>query len=159
MKTARTSRTLEKGDWKPIFLAELARTGIVGVACTKAKIGRSTVYDVRKEDEAFAAAWDAALDDAVDTMESEAWRRGVKGTQKPVFQGGKEVGRIREYSDTLLIFMLKGARPEKYRDRQETRHTFEPINWDHVPPEVRDAFIEGKLKLDDVQRLLRTTGA
>jgi hypothetical protein len=28
---------------------------------------------------------------------------------------------VREYSDTLLIFLLKGARPQKYRDnvRQE----------------------------------------
>jgi len=24
---------------------------------------------------------------------------------------------VREYSDTLLIFLLKGLRPEKYRER------------------------------------------
>jgi hypothetical protein len=31
------------------------------------------------------------------------------------------VGVVQEYSDTLLIFLLKGARPQKYRDnvRQE----------------------------------------
>ena len=119
MTTARTVRTREKGDWKQIFLKELARTGIVGTACKKAKIGRTTAYKVRDEDEDFAAAWAAALDDATDDMEAEAWRRGKQGTLKPVFQGGKEVGKIREYSDTLLIFMLKGARPEKYRDRQQ----------------------------------------
>ncbi|MDP2936788.1 MAG: hypothetical protein Q8O86_09895 [Dehalococcoidia bacterium] len=39
-----------------------------------------------------------------------------KGTEKPVFQGGQQVGVVREYSDVLLIFLLKGARPEKYRD-------------------------------------------
>lgn len=159
MTTARTVRTVEKGDWKPIFLRELARVGIVGAACKKAKIGRTTAYKVREEDAEFKAAWDAAVDDAADEMESEAWRRGNKGVLKPIYQGGKQVGTVREYSDTLLIFMLKGARPEKYRDRQETKHTFDPINWDRVPPEVRDAFIDGKLKLDDVQRLLRTTGA
>lgn len=27
------------------------------------------------------------------------------------------------YSDTLLIFLLKGARPEKYKDRQSHEHT------------------------------------
>lgn len=52
-------------------------------------------------------------------MEAEAWRRGKTGVLKPVYQGGKKVGSVREYSDTLLIFMLKGTRPEKYRDRQQ----------------------------------------
>jgi hypothetical protein len=28
-----------------------------------------------------------------------------------------------EYSDTLLIFLLKGARPEKYRERADVRHS------------------------------------
>lgn len=119
MTTARTVRTVEKGDWKPIFLRELARVGIVGAACKKAKIGRTTAYKVRDEDADFAAAWDAALDDAADDMETEAWRRGKLGVLKPVYQGGKRVGSVREYSDTLLIFMLKGTRPEKYRDRQQ----------------------------------------
>jgi hypothetical protein len=27
------------------------------------------------------------------------------------------VGKIRRYSDTLLIFKLKGERPDKYRDK------------------------------------------
>jgi hypothetical protein len=29
------------------------------------------------------------------------------------------VGVIREYSDTLLIFLLKGLRPAKYRERYD----------------------------------------
>ena len=62
MTTARTVRTVEKGDWKAVFLRELARVGIVGAACKKAKIGRTTAYKLRDEDADFAAAWDAALD-------------------------------------------------------------------------------------------------
>lgn len=60
-------------------------------------------------------------------MEQEAFRRAVEGTEKPVFgsmgfrMGSGEIGRVREYSDTLLIFLLKGARPEKYRERTEIR--------------------------------------
>lgn len=119
MTTARTVRTVEKGDWKVVFLRELARVGIVGAACKKAKVGRTTAYKTRDEDAEFAAAWAAALDDAADDMETEAWRRGKAGVLKPVYQGGKKVGSVREYSDTLLIFMLKGTRPEKYRDRQQ----------------------------------------
>jgi hypothetical protein len=121
--TARTVRTVEKGDWKVPFLAELARTGVVLTACKKARIGRTTAYKIRDEDEEFAAAWDAALDDAADEMEEEAHRRAVKGVLKPVYQGGKKVGSIREYSDTLLIFLLKGAKPEKFRERADVRHS------------------------------------
>ena len=123
MTTDRTVRTVEKGEWREIFLAELARVGIVGAACKKAGIGRSTAYKTYKDDPAFASAWDLALDDAADSMESEAIRRGTEGVDKPVYQQGVEVGTIREYSDTLLIFMLKAVRPEKFRDRSEVKRT------------------------------------
>jgi hypothetical protein len=36
-----------------------------------------------------------------------------------VFQGGEEVGQVREYSDSLAMFVLKGRLPEVYRDRQD----------------------------------------
>jgi hypothetical protein len=35
---------------------------------------------------------------------------------------GAECGRVREYSDTLLIFLLKATKPEKYRERHEHEH-------------------------------------
>ena len=44
-------------------------------------------------------------------------RRAIEGVDKPVFHNGKVVGSIREYSDTLLIFALKGSMPSKYRER------------------------------------------
>lgn len=91
-------------------------------ACRKAKIGRTTAYKVRDDDADFAAAWDIALEDAADMMEEEVHRRAVEGVLRPVYQGGKKVGSVREYSDTLLIFRLKAVRPEKYRERTEVRH-------------------------------------
>lgn len=51
-----------------------------------------------------------------DRLEREAMRRAHEGVRKPVYQGGKRVGFIQEYCDTLLIFLLKGLRPEKYRE-------------------------------------------
>ena len=53
------------------------------------------------------------------TWETEAWRRGKAGVLKPVYQGGKKVGSVREYSDTLPILCSKARDPEKYRDRQQ----------------------------------------
>ena len=57
------------------------------------------------------ADWAAAVELGCDALEDEAVRRGCEGHLKPVFHRGKEVGAIREYSDVLLIFMLKARRP------------------------------------------------
>lgn len=76
-----------------------------------------TAYNWREEDPEFAAAWDKAKAIGLDALEDEATRRAFEGTEKPVFHLGSECGTIREYSDTLTIFLLKGGKPEKYRER------------------------------------------
>ena len=105
-----------RGVWKSLFLAELAETGNVAYACAAAKISRSTVYITRNEDAEFAEAWFHAIETNTDTMEAEAYRRGMKGVDEPVFYKGDKVADVRKYSDTLLIFMLKSRRPDKFRD-------------------------------------------
>lgn len=102
---------------KQQFLANFALTGNVQEAAQAAGIGRRTHYDWLKQDQAYATQYGHASEDAADRMEREAYRRAVEGTDKPVYQGGELVGHVREYSDTLLIFLLKGVRPEKYRER------------------------------------------
>lgn len=109
-------RTPKKEVWRPLFIQELARTCNVSASAIKAGVDRRTVYNARESDPEFAAAWDEALEVGVELMEAEARRRAFDGTLRPVFQGGEEVGRVREYSDTLAIFLLKAHRPEKYRD-------------------------------------------
>lgn len=98
------------------FLEALAGTCNVVKACKVARVGRQTVYDWRDTDPKFAEAWLKAKDQGADVLESEAVRRATVGTKKPVFQGGKRVGYVQEFSDTLLIFLLKGAMPKKYGD-------------------------------------------
>ncbi len=102
------------------FLEALRDTGNVVQAAKATRCSRQILYLYRRGDAAFAEAWDAALQEAMDTvLEPEAIRRAVTGVETPVYQGGKEVGTIREYSDTLLIFLLKGGKPAKYRERYE----------------------------------------
>lgn len=113
--TQTRKRTPEK-DWRPAFLKELARTGNVLKSCVKAKIARSRAYSAKGEQPDFAAAWDEAVEISVEVLEAEAHRRAVDGTLRPVFQGKSLVGKVREYSDTLLIFLLKARRPGVYRD-------------------------------------------
>lgn len=104
---------------KLAFIRLFAVTGNVLRSCQAAKIGRRTVYDWLAEDEAFKALYDIAHDEALDALEEEARRRAVDGVLEPVYQGGAKVGSIRKYSDTLLITLLKGKRPETFRERFE----------------------------------------
>ena len=124
---ARTLRTPKKGKLTAAdlarFLKELAKRGNVTAAAKAAKIGRRTAFDYKAADPEFAQAWAAAMEEAADRLENEAFRRAHDGVSKPVFQMGGKVGTIREYSDTLLIFLLKGARPDKYAERQKLQHS------------------------------------
>ena len=117
----------EGESWQDVFIRALTASGIVRVACKVAEVGRATAYRHRESNEAFAAAWDDALDDACDSLEAEARRRATQGTHKPVFYKGKIVGHIKEYSDTLIIFLLKANRPEKYRDNFDLRKVLEAL--------------------------------
>lgn len=100
------------------FCAALATSGgNVSRACEAVDISRMTAYNWREENPEFAAAWDRAKAIGLDALEDEATRRAFEGTDKPVFHQGMECGTIREYSDTLAIFLLKGGKPEKYRER------------------------------------------
>jgi len=103
------------------MVAALAETGNVSKAAKLAGVGRTTHYEWVAADSEYAAKVAEALDVAADALETEARRRAVDGVDEPVFYKGEECGAIRRYSDTLLIFLLKGVRPEKYRDRVDHR--------------------------------------
>lgn len=104
---------------KEAFVEALREKYSVYHAAHEAGIARSTAYLWRSQDPEFAAAWDEALEDAKDTLEQSLFERAVNGTEEPVFYQGACVGTVTRYSDTAAIFLLKGARPEKYRERQE----------------------------------------
>jgi hypothetical protein len=114
--------------WHKAFLTHLALTGNTSLSAAAAKVDRTTVYKARAEDKDFAAQWADCLDQAADRLEAEALRRAVDGVDEPVFGSGGtgvgtiEVGTIRRYSDTLLIFLLKGVRPDKFRERHHVKH-------------------------------------
>lgn len=90
-----------------------------GGAARLARVGRATVYEWRDADSEFARLWDQAVEEGTDYIEDEAMRRAVQGVGRPVFYKGKAVGTIQEFSDTLIVVMLKARRPHKYRERFE----------------------------------------
>lgn len=102
-------------DVRAAFLAAYGELGNIKQAAARAGISRDTHY-AWLADEAYAKAFESAREEAVESLEAEARRRAVEGCERPVYQGGEQVGTVREYSDTLLIFLLKGAAPGKYRE-------------------------------------------
>lgn len=99
------------------FLAALSESGSIKKACKVARVPRATVYEWKSGDPAFAKAWDEARVMGGNALEDSLTERAKDGVLKPVFQGGKRVGTIREYDTTAAIFLLKGIFPEKYRER------------------------------------------
>jgi hypothetical protein len=110
--------------WWPAFLDALSRTGNVFLSSKQARISRRQVYTCRERSEKFRKLWDDALEDAADLLEGEARRRAF-GVDKPIYYKGKKVDVIKEYSDTLVIFLLKAIRPEKFRDNYDLRRLIE----------------------------------
>jgi hypothetical protein len=107
---------------KASFLADYAKHGNVGHACDMARIHRSTIYRWLEHDEEFLMLHHQAREDYCDSLRHEIYRRAHTGVLKPVYQGGKKVGQVREYSDTLLIFESKARMPE-YREKVQLEQT------------------------------------
>jgi len=109
----------QMADWTPDFIAELARTGNVTRAAIAAGVSYRNVYHHRSVDPDFAALWDEAREMSKDVLAHEARRRAVDGVAEAVYYQGEVVGTVQRYSDTLLIFLMKGEMPDKYADRRQ----------------------------------------
>lgn len=126
-RVKRLTIAMSQSRWTPgerrCFLDRLRETANVSAAARAAGKSRSSAYQLRQQDADFRAAWDEALEEALDMLEAELWRRALEGVARPVFYGGKCCGVIRSYSDQLGMFLLKAHRPERYgaltRSRRE----------------------------------------
>jgi hypothetical protein len=97
------------------FLAAYREIGNISRACILANVHRNSHY-LWMNDESYRKEFEDAQEEACDHLEEEARHRAVEGFEEPIYYKGKQCGTIRKYSDTLLIFLMKGARPAKYRD-------------------------------------------
>ena len=118
------------------FLAAYRETGNVRVACEAAQISRSSIYRWLAQDPDYAEEFEQAKADAVDVLEAEARRRAVDGVEELVgWYKGQAGGTVRRYSDTLLIFLLKGLKPEVYRERLEVRGSIAKLDFSRLTDE------------------------
>ena len=132
-------------DWRPAFLASYAICGTVLTAAEAAQISARTVQREKRDNEAFAAEYEEARLAGAMTFEQEAVRRATQGLRKYKFyegrpimipdpsgatveEGGKQVPAMvpyyeHEYSDTLLLALLKRHFPAEYRENSRLEHS------------------------------------
>lgn len=114
-----TSGRAFSDDDKQSFLDTLARTGVILDACTAIGCSRSTVT-LWRNDPQFNEAYEQALLDAADGLESEARRRAVEGVVRVRFdKAGNAYDEI-TYSDPLLLALLKARKPHEFAERSKS---------------------------------------
>jgi hypothetical protein len=119
------------------FIDALRSTGNVRAACEAVGISRQAAYRWRRENTEFAAAWEQAIEDATDYLEEVARQRAL------------------ETSDTLMIFLLKAHRPDKFRDthRIEFKHLSDDELVSRAKSLVGGIIAEGLGEADDLPAL------
>lgn len=128
-KNKKTTEVLRDAS-KRAFLEAFASIGTITYAAKAVGISRQTHHNWLATDPHYVTDFAEAQEQAAEALEAEARRRAIEGVSKGIYHLGKLVGTELQYSDTLLIFLLKGALPRKYREniRQElTGPDGEPI--------------------------------
>lgn len=103
------------------FLKHFARLGTITHASRQAKLDPTSHSGWMTTDPTYPERFEKAVQAANDELENEARRRAVIGVTKPILHKGEVVETVQEYSDTLLIVLMKGGMPEKYRERYDAR--------------------------------------
>ncbi len=119
---------------KRLYVLAFAETGNRTQAAEIAGVGRTTPYSRDwREDLVFQAALRQAKEAAADLIEQETgWYQGKPGAM------------VREYSDLLTIFLLKGLRPEKYQERVQMRGALANLDMNLLPDEAIDRIANGE---------------
>jgi hypothetical protein len=90
------------------FIQTLRDGYSVAKACRAINVSRQFAYDERKRNADFAAEWEDAIEDGGDAMEDRL--SDIGNSSLP--------GNV-----TAMIFLLKGRRPEKYRERADVTNS------------------------------------
>src|SRR5262245_43564470 len=113
--TLKVRRKLENRLWQQRrYLQTLAKTGAQGLSLKAAKASFEQLRGWRAGVLADAGVAEIADFATEETRAREAFAEGLEYVA---------VKRATEYSDQLLMFLLRGLKPEKYRDRVDLQVT------------------------------------
>lgn len=92
------------------FIFALSRCGSVARAAHAVGMNKRSAYQLLDAPGAddFARAWDAALDEGVERVRSDAMKRALGGAFVPVFRRGKIVRVEHRHCDRLALALLSG---------------------------------------------------
>lgn len=124
-----TAGSAEKREpkWKAFLMAYM-ETGHVGRACEASGISHASVRKAYVKVPEFKEAFDDARQLIADRLEDALRERAVEGIERLKFdKNGKACLDPRtslpyiekEFSDHAALFLLKGLRPQMYRERYE----------------------------------------
>lgn len=102
---------------KDLYIEYLEKSGNESEARRYAGVRATAVRKALNDDPDFEEQVLECKSRIADMLEQEAFHRAVNGTVKNVYYKGEIVGEQTEYSDSLLMFLLKGNKPEKYGDK------------------------------------------
>lgn len=94
------SRMIEVDAWLPVFIKHLSMWGNVTAAAEYVGISRKTARKAYNERPDVREQWHDAIEEAAERLEMDVRERAGK-------------------SDLLAMFLLKGLKPEKYREKYE----------------------------------------
>ncbi len=122
----------------------MEEVGDVAEAARRAKVDKSLHYWWLKTDEAYAGAFDTAKMQTMDTIDSEIVRRGVKGYEEDIVYKGEVTGKVKRFSDNLLMFRAKRLDPA-YKDSYDAgKFNIGNIEIKIVPPKKLGPVIEAE---------------
>ena len=88
------------------FINYLEESGNITNSAKMAKVSKGTVYHFKEIDESFRMEWETAMERWSDKMEGEAFALIKKQFKEKDYKS----------NPALLIFLLKGAKPNKYQE-------------------------------------------
>lgn len=103
-------------------LQEYVKCGVIGLACDRAGVRRRTHYDWLEKHPTYKELYEELKEKFVDGLEEVA------------------INRAKEKSDSLLMFLLKAERREKYGDKSDVN-----LAGQRNAPPIQLVFAEGML--------------
>ena len=120
----RTPQLVEKRTKQKILLGAFVNNGgQIIEACNETGIKYDTVKTWRRRDPIFSEAYEEARMDTLAIIENEAVRRAIRGVKQDVYYKGQVVGSFYNYSDNLIMILLKKLDPS-YRDNYTQSNQF-----------------------------------
>lgn len=150
----------EQREAKDLFLASFAVSGIIKSACDSAGISRDTLYYTwLKNDPAFKAAYDIALEESNDVIREEIRRRAITGvvkTTKVVEESPDgtttKITTVREYDSALLRFFAQ-SRMAEFKERLDITTAGEKVE---SPYEAIASIVSDPERAESAARLIES---